>query len=421
MPLLRFSLTAFLSGLGASLQPTNPGGGRRGGSLMPTNPGGGRRGGSLTPTNPPGGEWSPTNPGDDWSPTNPGDDWSPTNPGEPAHWEGIDPPWVYHGERPLLAQAIRKTRAKVLRLSDPPEPGAAPRRRTGPPAHEEAELWRWAPEFRVTAVAAEMMSRVHVHDRSVQHVQAAASGSRLARQRLFSVPTEAEFQRVDWADQRDKVIRAAVEREDRLPEILSQTSDLWPFFESVCGVQLARAPAFAELLSAGNEWALHLLMLLKHRVAQRRPGEMSTLVVPVIRTPGHGSMPSGHATMAAFTATLLTLMMYGPASPRARVLDRLARRIAFNRVVAGVHFPVDNAVGYHLGRQLAHTLCALATGGPLPAPPALDLLLQQPSFDLKEDQEDLSMPVSTKTGCDAAPAISTLWARAQIEINRLRV
>jgi hypothetical protein len=415
MPIVRFSLTAFLSGFGASLQPTNPGQRARGGSFTPTNPGEGSggsglsptnpgqraRGSSLTPTNPPGGEWSPTNPGEDWSPANPGMD-----------WEGIDPPWVYSGDRALLSQALRKSRAKVLRLSDPVAPGKPPAAKSKGKLPIEDNLWRWAPEFRVTAVAAELMARVHVRDREVLHTAPART--------LFAIPSDSALSKVDWPDQRDKVIRAAVEREDRLPEILSQAADLWPFFESVSGVQLARAPAFAELLSAVNEWALHLLMLLKHRVAAWRPVEMSTLVAPVIRTPGHGSMPSGHATMASLTGTMLTLMMYGSGSPHARVLDRLARRIAFNRVVAGVHFPVDNVVGYRLGRHLAYTLHALATGGLLPEPPDASVLLTAP-WDLKETDEDTSEPEWIAGGCEPAPALCTLWAEAQKQINRLRV
>jgi hypothetical protein len=46
---------------------------------------------------------------------------------------------------------------------------------------------------------------------------------------------------------------------------------------------------------------------------------------------------------------------------------RLAARIAVNRVIAGVHFPIDNAAGMVLGVQLGRYFSSLATtGAPVP-------------------------------------------------------
>ena len=44
-------------------------------------------------------------------------------------------------------------------------------------------------------------------------------------------------------------------------------------------------------------------------------------------------------------------------------LQRLAARIAVNRTVAGVHYPVDSACGRLLGTSLGEFLVARATGG----------------------------------------------------------
>jgi hypothetical protein len=44
-------------------------------------------------------------------------------------------------------------------------------------------------------------------------------------------------------------------------------------------------------------------------------------------------------------------------------LMRLAARIAVNRVIAGVHFPVDNAAGMLMGVQLGRYFITLASGG----------------------------------------------------------
>ena len=90
----------------------------------------------------------------------------------------------------------------------------------------------------------------------------------------------------------------------------------------------------------------------------------------MIETPGHGSWPSGHATEAFAVAVLLEALMNaapGAGSPpngslNHEQLQRLAARIATNRVVAGVHYPVDSACGRLLGTALAEFLVARATG-----------------------------------------------------------
>ena len=224
-------------------------------------------------------------------------------------------------------------------------------------------------------------------------------------------------------------MRAAVEREDRLPEILSQANSLWAFFESVSGVSLERAPAYAELVLAAEDWALKLVMLLKHNVAARRPVELSSLVHPVIPTPGHGSLPSGHAALAAFNTELLRLMLYRSGQPhRVKALDRLARRIAFNRVVAGVHFPLDSQAGYVIGRQLARALATLAGKRPQDFRQRFaDTMLLDP-FRLHENPDAPGKPddVDPSPELDiphiaTEPLVQQLWAQAETELHRLRV
>ena len=96
----------------------------------------------------------------------------------------------------------------------------------------------------------------------------------------------------------------------------------------------------------------------------------SPQIQPMIPTPGHGSWPSGHATEAFITATVIEALL-DAASPRGQKngqacreqLQRLAARIAINRIVAGVHYPVDSAVGRLLGTALGEFVVARATGG----------------------------------------------------------
>jgi len=375
-----------------------------------------------------------------WQPSNPdgGGSWQPSNPARnkagarasrtPADafdaraingWEGVDPPWTYADEHTLLMQALRKSRAKVARLSDPVamNEGGPQARSRG--ARTEA-LWRWAPKYRIAAVAAELSSRVVVVERSVWLV----NPSPHANVPLIHLPQRLDgLPRYTQSEQIDAVLRAAVEREDRLPEILTQASDLWPFFESITGVQLAAAPEFAELLQAAQEWLTGVLMLLKHNIAARRPVQCSSLVMPLIPTPGHGSLPSGHATVAAFNAELLRLLMYSHGfESRVDTLDRLARRIAFNRVVAGVHFPVDSQVGYALGRQLAAAMATLA-GNPQPIGGlgSKEVLVFPYTLAEQLPQNQPQTPRGTPPSCAPAKALSTLWEAAATSLARLRV
>ncbi|HSW06021.1 phosphatase PAP2 family protein [Aquabacterium sp.] len=407
-----FNSTSFLSGLHAGWSPIGP---RRGATWSPIGPSHSPIGPSHSPIGP---SASPIGPGRAWAPGDATADASAL-----GEWEGIDAPWTYANGATLQAQALLKSRARTAAPADALAidshmPPAADR---GP---EAADLWRWAPEFRMMAVSAELGGRVFAHDRQVW----LTGPGRAAATRLYALP--ANFDHIDWADQIDAVMRAAVEREDRLPEILSQASSLWAFFESVCGVSLDRAPTFRELVLAAEDWALKLLMLLKHNVGARRPVELSSLIHPVIQTPGHGSLPSGHATLAAMNTELLTLMLYsnGRQPHRAAALNRLARRIAFNRVVAGVHFPVDSQAGYVLGRQLARALASLAGH-----PPAIYRtrdahtviadpwrLHEQPEAELEAD--DVEPPAHADIAPpEASPLLHELWGQAQTELDRLRV
>ncbi len=452
MPAFLSNSIVFLSGLSAEWSPIGP---RRGARLSPIGPGSGGQWSPIGPGwSPIGPGWSPIGPG--WSPIGPG--WSPIGPGSspigpgtspigphrskpkaaydeaaaanPANaqgWEGIDPAWTYDSQESLQAQALRKSRAKTAHVSD----GMAQDAFTPPPYGANAradKLWRWAPEFRMRAVSSELTGRVQVHGRSVWLFEPPnRRGVLVPAKLLYELP--ANLDNIDWQVQVDAVLRAAAEREDRLPEILSQASSLWAFFESICGISLDRAPAYAELVLAAEDWALKLLMLLKHNVGARRPVEVSSLVVPVIGTPGHGSLPSGHATLAAFNTELLRLMLYpDPASARAQALDRLARRIAFNRVVAGVHFPVDSQAGYALGHQLARVLVALVDPQhvKLRTRRARDVIrgkhrLQELPPGVAPTEESEPPAKQELVNPSLAPTLSALWKQAQIELQRQRI
>nr|WP_246408194.1 phosphatase PAP2 family protein [Microvirga lupini] len=143
------------------------------------------------------------------------------------------------------------------------------------------------------------------------------------------------------------------------------------FLSSIAQLHPDRTPHTLELLAAVLRLALFVHLRLKQGLACRRPLEYSPQIQPMIATPAHGALPSGHAAEAFAAALVLWNVMRAEARPgydsadwRTQLL-RLASRIAVNRTVAGVHFPVDSAAGAVLGLTLGHYLvkrCSGATG-----------------------------------------------------------
>lgn len=304
-------------------------------------------------------------------------------------WQGVDPVWAYQGgSDALLSLALRKVRSHLVPRSDPRRAPPAPRSPAAAPGTVHP-LWRWQSPWRLSAVANELLNGLALDG---EPGKACVYAVPSPKQLLADQARPVVLARFNWPgesfvydEQVDRVLRAAVEREDRLPEILSQRDDLTPFFDAVSAVDRGHAPQWMELLAVAGRVTEHVLMGLKHHAAIYRPAQRSSLVHPVIATPGHGAMPSGHATMAALTSRLTALMCHVDAPQRCTQLDLLARRIAFNRVVAGVHYPMDGAAGYVLGHALADQLAAWALGVPFGEARSFTAA---PSSDLGERADD---------------------------------
>ncbi len=169
-------------------------------------------------------------------------------------------------------------------------------------------------------------------------------------------PTEQQFKRqlvqiIAWAD-----LRA-----DRQGEILAQIGDVFSFFQTIAFLDWARTPMTMELIGSIWRTTVKIEMRFKHAMAVRRPHELSAQVQPMIPTPNHSAYPSGHATEAHVIAfTLATLINEASGTPGLEIdatkkinqLRILAHRIANNRTIAGVHYPVDSRAGAHLGLTL---------------------------------------------------------------------
>lgn len=169
------------------------------------------------------------------------------------------------------------------------------------------------------------------------------------------------------ADQLEWVRTYADLRVDRAGEIVIQTSDTASFFGTIVTLGNARRKYTDEFLAAVYRLTVKIEMQVKHHSRLARPQDICAQVQPLIQTPDHSSFPSGHATEAFAMATILNRLSNdeGPAAGAAgggRQLFRMAHRIATNRTIAGVHFPMDSAAGALLGCAIGEHVMGLVTG-----------------------------------------------------------
>jgi membrane-associated phospholipid phosphatase len=183
-------------------------------------------------------------------------------------------------------------------------------------------------------------------------------------------------------------VRSAMDlRADRMPEILAQSDGLMPFFAAQNPFGINRRPHTVHLITALHDTVVAQEQRMKHFCSVPRPVDLSPQVQPMIETPGHSAYPSGHATEAFAIATIFAaLRLSADATKDADLIDtilgrltdvvetasgtdpiillyRLAARIADNRTIAGVHYPVDSAHGALLGLSVALAVVAHCLGG----------------------------------------------------------
>jgi len=105
----------------------------------------------------------------------------------------------------------------------------------------------------------------------------------------------------------------------------------------------------ATALTAGAHAAS---MVVKRVVRRPRPAHAE----PLVRTVGHHSFPSSHATSAAAAA-----VAYGALG--AYAIPPLAAAMCLSRLVVGVHYPSDVAAGAALGALTARMGSRWMRGG----------------------------------------------------------
>ncbi|PWK57929.1 PAP2 superfamily protein [Silicimonas algicola] len=249
---------------------------------------------------------------------------------------------------------------------------------------------------------------------------------------LFTIerPSRAVFR------QQLKMVRAYADlRADRVNEILMQTGDLFSFFGAQCYLSAERNAKTLAMLYTCQRLMVTLEMPLKHFCRAPRPVDYATHIQPMIQTPDHSSYPSGHAIEVFAAATVLARLTTG-LGPKAAMTEttargrragmafRLAHRIATNRSIAGVHFPVDSGAGAVAGCLLGEAVYRVATGlDDWPDEVSIGFETQgdgEPPYDLTLNWLRNRLPDDADAGAgDPETILGTLWAEAALEWREL--
>lgn len=230
-------------------------------------------------------------------------------------------------------------------------------------------LTRMDSRHRAQLCVAELMQGVRFDDAG----KAVAPGSLLHLNDTAELTLDRPSQAV-FIEQTKRVESWASLRSERAVEIIAQIPPQQAFWSSIVHLNADATHYTNELLDVAVALASNVVQQVKYRVVCPRPSEYSARIQPMIAVPGHFAWPSGHATQAFMIAELLSLLILDPTSntlkfqwPEVRLqLLRQAERIATNRVVAGLHFPVDSTAGFVLGTKLAHMVVDSAVGRGVP-------------------------------------------------------
>ena len=158
------------------------------------------------------------------------------------------------------------------------------------------------------------------------------------------------------------------------------------------------------------------------------------MVQPIILTPSYPAWPMGHATEAYTFAKIICALTGQAGSPMAQQLQVIARRIADNRVITGVHFPIDSTAGFVLAEAMSDYFiarCTSVAGTPTEevAPVKLDSALLSgsadgdPSAAFENDSpwnETAGAPAATRQAAlkiVRSKILACLWERSTSELQ----
>lgn len=291
----------------------------------------------------------------------------------PRLLHGIGPAAQSAGSDPELSACWVALRNHLVRGLEPAEIDRDPAPVGG------AEWTHWGPPFRALALHADALSGLRVRGDAASGkatLEVLVSESAASHWKLLASWTRPKP--TYFAAQIAKLDELIPLRETRTLEIHAQISEAVLFLFSASELPLARMPYTLEFLSTALDLQRALQMQLKQQLGCLRPHVLQPLLSPMIDVPAHGSLPSGHAGESYLVFRLLDRLFkkFGRPAHLSTMVERMALRIAENRVVAGVHFPIDSLAG----RMLASVV-----EGYLMAAVGLDAALRPMHFAVPDD------------------------------------
>jgi hypothetical protein len=158
-----------------------------------------------------------------------------------------------------------------------------------------------------------------------------------------------------------QVAKLVTERgEERRKAILFQAEDIKAMYYVLKGDQDPNGKLTIPTMRLLHSLLKNLrgpIFSLKKEFHRGRPSACSIGIKPALDPsddlfPAHAAYPAGHATLAYAVA-----YVFGEIVPdQAQEFTRRATLVAENRIVAGFHFPADNAAGVDLAQQLVRLL-----------------------------------------------------------------
>jgi acid phosphatase (class A) len=157
----------------------------------------------------------------------------------------------------------------------------------------------------------------------------------------------------------EEMLELAPEREERFMEIIDQddADGAANYWLGMLQISPARNPATYLMMRVGRRIGEHVVMCLKGYFRAARPSQLCPAILPMIDPPATPSFPAGHAVQAYLMSYLLAYSLPNiPQHTTPKKLDAaegslfdLGYRVSQNRVVAGLHFPIDITAGRAVG------------------------------------------------------------------------